>query len=182
MHGVACSKDDKDSGAGPRHSTTTERPATTTTVNPEDAAKQAVIEADLAATQARRDSAAPPAPNPDLQSLADTHAGLMFDQWRNTTTVLRANGFAIRYPEDSQARTDVDSVQIEDVDGVPTAYLETCAIDDGERIVVSNGEILQGGVRTIQATEAMQKLDGVWKLVERRENNYWEGVAGCAVD
>jgi hypothetical protein len=35
---------------------------------------------------------------------------------------------------------------------------------------------------TIEFTEAMQRVDGTWRLAERREENRWEGEAGCAVD
>jgi hypothetical protein len=163
--------------------TTTAAPAeTTTTLSATQREEQAVRDAHAAAVQARMDSAAPPNPDPELPTLAETHTGLMLDQWKNTTTGLQLNGFAIRYPEGSQHRSEVESVTFDEVNGQQVAYLDVCTVDDGERIDVASGEVLSSGVITIEATEAMQKVDGVWKLAERQENTVSEGVTGCAAD
>jgi hypothetical protein len=158
---------------------TTTTAETSTTLSAREQEEQAVSQATQAAEQARADSSAA-TPNPDLPALADTHTGLMLDQWKNTTSVLRYNGFAIRVPPNSQSRTDVISVSFDDVEGRQVAIAEVCYVDDSERYVVATGQVLDSGVRTVQVTEAYEKVDGVWKLAERDEHDRWEGVAGCA--
>jgi hypothetical protein len=173
--------DEEEAEATPRRTTTSERETTTTTLDPEEVERQAVLAASEVAAEARRDSAAPPNPDPDLPALAETHTGAMLDQWVDATTILRLNGFAIRYPENSQYRRDVESVSFDEVDGQSVAYLEVCTVDDGERFSMVTGDIFVSGVRTGHATEAMLQEGDAWKLAERRENDEWEGVAGCAV-
>lgn len=176
--------DDREAAADEaERSTTTTAPAeTATTLSARQQEEQAVREAHEAAVQARIDSAAPPNPDPDLPALAETHTGLMLEQWKNTTTGLQLNGFAIRYPANSQHRSEIESVSFEEVEGQQVAYLEVCTVDDGERIAVATGEVLSSGVITVQAREAMRKENGVWKVAERQENSVDEGVAGCAAD
>lgn len=176
--------DDRPAAANERQRTTTTAAAgeTTTTLSARQREEQAVIQAHEAAVQARIDSAAPPTPDPDLPSLAETHTGVMLEQWKGSMTALRHNGFAIRYPTNSQHRNEVEEVTFDEIDGQQVAYVEVCTVDDGERFGVTSGEVLSSGVRTIQATEAMRKEGGVWKVAEVRENQRWDGVAGCAVD
>jgi hypothetical protein len=178
----ACGGDDDGGAEGdePAATTTTVADSTTTTVDAEAAEEAAVREARQAADQAWIDSTAPPAPDPDAPAIAETHVGPMLEQLVETARGLERNGWAIRYPENSQYEVDISSIRFSDDDGQPVAFLEVCTVDDGERIVVDTGEVLAGGVRTIHATEAMRKVDGVWKLAERREDDYQEGVAECA--
>jgi hypothetical protein len=104
----------------------------------------------------------------------------MFDRLTETVRGLRANGWAIRYPENSQYRLDIQSIRFDEDDGQEIAFIEVCGVDDGERFDMASGEVLEGGVRTLQLTEAMRKVDGEWKLAERRQNSYQEGVVECA--
>lgn len=177
---VGCGGDSEEAEDNPRP-TTTER-ETTTTLDPEEAARQEVITAREAADEAWLAATDPPAADPDDPAIAETHTGLMLDRRIETATGLQRNGFAIRIASDSQHRLEVESVRFDTVDGAEVAVLEVCTVGDSERIVVATGEVLSGGLKTVAATEAMQKVDGVWKLAERREDSENEGVVGCAVD
>jgi len=181
--GAACSDDnggrqaEASAAGGNNDSTTTEE--TTTTLSARQQEEQAVTQALEAAFQARIDAAAPPAPNPDFAALAETHTGLMLERWRNTVMGLQLNEFAIRYPENSQRRLEIESFSFE---GQDVVILEVCTVDDGERIAVPTGEVLSSGVATIHSREAMRREGGVWKLAEREELSVDEGVVGCAAD
>jgi hypothetical protein len=175
---AGCGEDDGDRD-GATGTTSTVSPRSTATRDPEAAERQQVIDAYLAAEAAAIAASAPPAPNPDHPDLVATHTGPMLEQRQEVFGGLRAIGRAIRYPPDSKYREDVESVEFE---GEDVAILKVCAVDDGERIVVETGEVIASGVATGELTAAMQRLDGVWKLAERREDREWEGEAGCAVD
>lgn len=155
---------------------------TTTTLDPEEAARQEVIAAREAADEAQIEALAPPTPNPDLPELAETHTGLMLDRMTQTASGLKTAGIASQLPDDTQHRLEVESVRFEDVDGVETAFLDVCIVEDAERIDPATGQVLKEGVVTAKSTEAMQRIDGVWKLAERRQDSLEEGVVGCAVD
>jgi hypothetical protein len=105
----------------------------------------------------------------------------MLEQRQMVAQGLAANGWAIRLPVDTRYRVEVGSVEF-DPDDPDVAFLTTCAVDDGERFVVVTGELIADGLWTIEFTDAMQRVDDAWKLAERREENRWEGEAGCAVD
>jgi hypothetical protein len=152
-----------------------------TTTEPTDdwqgAERQAVIDAYLAAEDAALAASGPPTPDPELPALLRTHTGLILDQRQETILGLRANGWAIRLPEGSRFNLDVESVELE---GDSVAILRVCGLDDGERFVVETGEVIASGLVTVELTAAMELVDGVWKLSERREEHQWEGQAGCA--
>ena len=116
----------------------------------------------------------------NLPALAATHTGPMYEQRRGVLLALQADGRVIRYPENSQYRVEIDEGTIE-VDS-DVARFEICGVDDGERVVAATGEVVAGGVVTVEAHVAMQRVDGVWKLAERQQLAEWEGVAGCAVE
>ena len=170
----------EEADAEPRSSTTED--ATTTTLDPEEAARQEVIAAREAADEAQIEALGPPQPNPDLPELAETHTGLMLDRMTETANGLRTAGIASRLPEDTQHRIEVESVRFDEVDGIETAFLDVCIVEDAERIDPATGQVLKEGVVTAKSTEAMQRIDGVWKLAERRQDSVEEGVVGCAVD
>jgi hypothetical protein len=174
-----------DSAADDGSSTTTEAPSTAVTTelatDPEDDERQAVIAAYQAADEAASAALAPPTPDPEHPDLVATHTGPMLKQRQMVAQGLAANGWAIRLPENSKYRVEVESVEFDPVDP-DVAFLTTCAVDDGERFVVETGEIVADGLSTIEFTEAMRRVDGTWRLAERREENRWEGEAGCAVD
>ena len=176
----ACSGDDDDAAAGDEQATTTAPESTTTTVDPTAAKEAAVKEARQAADDVWKDATAPPDPNPDDPAIAAHYVGPMFDRLTETIRGLRANGWAIRYPENSQSWLEVQSIRFGEDDGQEVAFIEVCGVDDGERFDMASGDVLEGGVRTLQLTEAMRKVDGEWKLAERQPNSYQEGVVGCA--
>ena len=109
----------------------------------------------------------------------------MLEQRQTVASGLAANGWAIRLPEDTRFRAEVEPESVEfDPDDPDVAFLTACSVDDGERFVVETGEPVadSGGLFTIEFSVAMQRVDGVWKLAERREENRWEGEAGCAAE
>lgn len=177
---VSCGGGSEKSDDKPRRTTTTEE--TTTTLDPEEAARQAVIDARQAAADAEIDALAPPKPNPDLPTLEETHTGLMLDRMKETAGGLAASGIAVRFPTNSKHRLDIDSIRFQTVEGQEVAFIEVCTVDDSERVQVSSGKVAQSGVVTIKSSEAMKKIDGVWKLAERRQDSVEEGVTGCAID
>jgi len=178
---AACSDDDGDGSAVASDSTTstTTRPTTTTTTTDPTAVLEAEIsEGYEASSRAFIDAAA--IPDPNLPALAATHTGPMYEQRRGVLLALQADGRVIRYPENSQYRVEIDEDSFE-VDG-DVARFEICGVDDGERVVAATGEVVAGGVVTVEARVAMQRVDGVWKLAERQQLAEWEGVAGCTVE
>jgi hypothetical protein len=175
-----CSGDDDDAAADDRETATTTTAESTTTVDTTAAEEAAVTEARQAADDVWKAVTAPPEPNPDDPTIAAHYVGPMFDRLTETIRGLRANGWAIRYPEGSQARIEIQSIRFSEDDGEEVAFLEVCGVDDGERFDMASGDVLEGGVRTLQLTEAMRKVDGEWKLAERRQNDYQEGVVECA--
>jgi hypothetical protein len=177
----SCGDDDGGAEATPRRTTTTEA-ETTTTLDPAEAERQEVIAAYEAAEQAEFSSASAPAPDPDDPAIEATHTGLMLDYWVSVVEGLQRTGVAFRLPEGSQYRYDVDSMRFDEVNGQEVAYLEICTLTDEERFVMGSGEVAEGGLRTIQSSDAMVQEDGVWKLAEHRVNTTMEGVAGCAAD
>jgi hypothetical protein len=178
----ACGGDDDDAAEGDEPSTTTAAPeSTTTTAADHQAAEEAAVkDAREAADEVWKDTTAPPEPNPDDPRIAEHYVGPMLDRLTETIRGLRANGWAIRYPDHSQYRLDITSIRFSEDDGQQVAFLEVCGVDDGERFDIASGDVLEGGVRTLQLTEAMRKVDGEWKLAERRENDSQRGVVGCA--
>jgi hypothetical protein len=178
---AACSDD---SGADESSSTTEATTTTTAATDPEDAERAEVIAAYEDAVTAASEALAPPTPNPQLPALLATHTGPMLEQRQTVASGLAANGWAIRLPEDTRFRAEVDPESVEfDPDDPHVAFLTACSVDDGERFVVETGEPVaddSGGLHTIELSVAMQRVDGVWKLAERREEDRWDGEAGCA--
>lgn len=144
---------------------------TSTTV---DADNDAVGAAYEAASRAFIDAAA--VPDPDFPAIAATHTGPMLEQTTNLLRALQLDGRFIRYPANSQYRIDVESVDITD----DVARMSVCVVDDGERVDRASGEVISSGLVTVQWTAAMRRVDGTWRLAERREEARWDGIEGCA--
>ena len=175
--GASCSDDDGGGAvAGESTTTSTAGSVATTTTDPDEALVAEIISAYEASSRAFIDAAA--IPDPNFAALAATHTGPMLEQRRNVLLALQAEGRVIRYPANSQYRLEVTDV---DTDG-DVARLEVCGVDDGETLVAATGEVVLGGIGTVQARAAMRRIDGTWKLAERVKNAEWEGVAGCAAD
>ena len=173
---ASCSDDDNGGTANPLESTTTtSRPVTTTTADPSVAEEAEVEAAYIASSRAFIDAAA--IPDPNFPALERTHTGPMFEQRRNVLRALQVDGRVVRYPKPSAYRVDVREVSVEG----DVARLEVCVVDDGDRVVVATGEVVAGGLGTVQARAAMRRIDGAWKLAERVQEAEWEGIAGCAV-
>jgi len=175
---AGCGDDDAGDATPPTESTTTTRRPTTTTTDPGEALEAEVTAAYEASSRAFIDAAAIPDPNfPELEA---THAGPMLEQRQNVLRALQADGRVIRYPPNSQYRVEIDQDTMR-IDG-DVARFELCGVDDGERVVAATGEVVAGGVVTVKARVAMQRVDGSWRLAERQQLAEWEGVAGCAVE
>lgn len=152
--------------------TTTDTSSTSTSASPDTAAVSSAYES---ASRAFIDAAA--IPDPDFPAIAATHTGPMLEQRRETLRALQLDHRIIRYPQPSEYRIDVEDVT---VDG-EVARLTVCVVDDGERVNVDTGEVIASGTGTVRWTAAMQRVEGSWRLAERREEARWDGVAGCAV-
>lgn len=152
--------------------TTSERStsSTSTSSDPDEASVRTAYEA---ASQAFIDAAA--IPDPDHAALAATHTGPMLEQRRDTLLGLQADGRVIRYPTPSQYRVEVEDVE---VDG-DVARVTFCAVDDGERVVASTGEVVASGVATVRGRAAMRQEGGAWKLAEQEFDSREGGVASC---
>lgn len=166
-----CGGDDGDDAGSPRTTATSASSITTTTVEPDKAAVSAAYEA---ASRAFIEAAA--IPDPDFPAIADTHTGPMLEQTHNLLRALRMDGRFIRYPANSRYQIGVERV---DVTG-DVARMSACVVDDGERVDRATGNVIAGGVVTVRWTAAMRRVDGTWRLAERREEARWDGVAGCA--
>ena len=153
--------------------TSTTSSTTTSTTSPSDEA--AVRSAYEAASRAFIEAAA--IPDPNYPALTETHTGPMLEQRQDTLRALQLDHRIIRYPQPSQYRVEIDDVTI---DG-DVARLTVCVVDDGERVEKDTGRVIASGVGTVQGTAAMRRVDGTWRLAERREDQRWDGVAGCAV-
>lgn len=127
-----------------------------------------------AASQAFIEAAA--IPDPNYPALAATHTGPMLEQRRQTLRALQLDHRIIRYPQPSQYRIEFESVSITG----DVARLVVCVVDDGERVEKDTGRVIASGVGTVRGTAAMQRVEGTWRLAERREDQRWDGVAGCA--
>jgi hypothetical protein len=151
-----------DGGADEASSTAeaTESSTTTTAVaDPEEAEREAVIAAYEDAVNAASEALAPPTPDPEHPDLLATHTGPMLEQRQTVASGLVANGWAIRLPEDTKFRVEVEPESVEfDPDDPDVAFLTACSVDDGERIVVETGEPVadSGGLFTLEFAVAMQ--------------------------
>lgn len=159
--------------------TPSSEPPTPSTLDAQAATEAEVIAAYRAAVQAEIEAAA--IPDPDYPGIAATHTGPMLEQWRDVLLFgLRADGRVIRYPEPSLYDPEIESIEFR---GDEVAVLTVCVVDDGERYVVATNELVSDGVpNTVLGEEALQRVDGVWRLAERVPLQEWEGVGGCAVD
>lgn len=169
--GVACSSDDDPIAVS---STTTNSSSTTTTSAPTGDEAELVRDAYERASRAFIGAAA--IPDPDAPAIGETHTGPMLEQTRNVLRALRADGRVIRYANDSKYRIEISKVVVTG----DVARLVACVVDDGQRIDQASGSVIAGGVVTVEWLAALQRIDGTWRLAERREEGRWEGVAGCA--
>ena len=175
---AACGSDGSPSAATTTTTVTfshsTSSSTSTSTPNAVPTEEAAVRSAYEAASRAFIDAAA--VPDPNFPALAATHTGPMLVQRRDVLIALKADGRVIRYPQPSLYRVEIENVEIEG----DVARLEVCGVDDGQRILLSSGEVVADGVVTVRARAAMRRVDGVWHLAERVKEQEWEGVAGCA--
>ena len=144
--------------------------STSNAVPTEEAAVRSAYEV---ASRAFIDAAA--VPDPNFPALAATHTGPMLIQRRDVLLGLKADGRVIRYPQPSKYLVVVRSVDLQG----DVAKVAFCAVDDGERVQVSTGEVLARGVSTVTGTAALQRQDGRWKLAEQKFDSRQQEVASC---
>lgn len=125
-----------------------------------------------AASRAFNDAAA--IPDPRFPALLATHTGPMLEQRREVLLALKADGRVIRYPANSKYRIVIRSIELEG----DIARVTFCAVDDGERVVASTGEVVSRGVVTVEGRAAL-RLDGAWKLAEQQFDSREEGREAC---
>jgi hypothetical protein len=105
---------------------------TTAVADPEEAEREEVIAAYGDAVRAASKALAPP-PNPEDPDLLATHTGPMLEQRQMVASGLVANGWAIRLPEETRFRVEVEPESVEfDPDDLDVAFLTACSVDDGD--------------------------------------------------
>jgi hypothetical protein len=170
----ACS-DDGGSASSAVTTSTTRRTSTSTTstTRPGDSDAEAVTSAYEAANRAFIEAAA--IPDPDAPAIAATHTGPMLEQRRDVLAALKRDRRVIRYPEHSVYDVVVDDIQVQG----DVARFSFCAIDDGERVDTSTGEVISSGALTARGEAAMRREAGTWKLAEQKFTSREQGVAKC---
>ena len=172
---AACTDDDSS-----KAQRTTTSSTTSSTIDGPSAEVDAVVAAYKAAELAG--IRAGMIPDPDYPDLAATHTGPMLERARELYRGYQLRNVAYRYPDPPEKgfRITVDPETVEITGDV--ALFEACAVDEGQRIDTETGKPLSpdGGVSTVLLKVAMQRVDGVWKLAERKNLDSWDGVAGCA--
>ncbi len=154
----------------------TSSPTTTEPSGRWTSAQQEVLGDFLAARQAFSTSLEDP--DPTDPSLPATHVDPMLTEVQNINAQWLGFGQAGRFPDDSVARTDPLSIEVNG----DTATVETCGIDDSIVYEPATGRALNDDVVSVQATSTLVRVDDTWKLETRTEIQRWEGVAGCALD
>lgn len=150
---------------------------TSTSLSAEDALLAETFDAYVDATQVFIEIAEHP--DPSDPRIPATTTSVMLQNRLEHLGGLRANGQAIVYPADP-------IFQIEYIDGTfeqredDIVVFEVCIVDDGWTQDVATGEPSTGGVSSVEATVAMVREDGTWKLAEQLYENRVAGVAGCA--
>jgi hypothetical protein len=121
-------------------------------------------------------------PDPNYPALEQTATGPMLQQTKDVLRGYELRKIALKYPEplESGFEVTVDPAEVELTDD--TAVFDACAVDRGERISTENGAYVSpnDGPDTFLLRVGMRRVDGIWKLAERRELDSWKGIAGCA--
>lgn len=106
--------------------------------------------------------------------LRDRVAEAVFD----ATQTNRLGGQAVRLPEGSVSRREVEVVSV----GEERASVRDCAVDDAVVVDLDTGEVLDDDIVTRLAMGELVREDGAWRVSFTRVEQTWEGVAGCAVE
>lgn len=182
---VGCAGDADDQIVAPVPSSTERQTLTTETSASERTSdsdgKESTLEEEIIARyhafwEARFEANQAPV-NPDHPGLREYATG---DQLETAVAGIRQNeaeGLAVRRPEDSGRRSEV---QVVSVDG-DQATVQECFVDDGVVYRVESGEVINDSVATHNVRGAMERVDGEWRLSSSSLVQRWEGVAGCAL-
>lgn len=165
--------------------TTTQPPTTTTTLSEEEQAELEVIDAYKAGVEVSIEASAEPV-DPEHPDLEEHFTGGVLNESRNRLESMVNNGWAVRFPEDSEF--DIDEIEFrvtfDEVDGVEEAHLEMCWVTDEETYWIANGEPVphMHGVRNIDAEVVMREIDGTWKADYAPPYESEEGASECDLD
>jgi hypothetical protein len=115
-------------------------------------------------------------PDPDHPDLARYRTGKLLADVRELVESNRMLGIAYRLPPGPlySHTARIDSLESEH------ARVTACLIDDGHRVAVAHGEILNDAVITKLFEMDLVLEAGQWRASEMRWSDRWEGVAGCA--
>lgn len=113
--------------------------------------------------------------SPTLQTYA---TGEAYEAVFDATQTNRLGGQAVRLPEGSVSRREVEVVSLE----ADRASVRDCAVDDAVVVDLDSGEVLDDDVVTRLATGELVREGGGWKVSFTRVEQTWEGAAGCAVE
>lgn len=163
--------------------------------------QEAVEEAYVAAMEARIDSASSPGPNPDFPGLAETHVDPILSEWTSQLERWAFTAHVVRYGEvpevdvlsvtfgwdtgGGSGGSDADDPDANSVGNLAT--VQACIVDGGQVVHQPSGDVEpqdnadSSGLVTVYEHATMKKVDGAWKLAERRPDKDWPGRAGCAV-
>jgi hypothetical protein len=150
-------------------------PATSTTVDPDEAVKEEVRQAyrDFLEMFFRVTAAA----DPNDPGIAQHTTGPLRAEIERTTAADRARGVVVRggpYDEQTILTTTVDG---------DTATLTVCYVDhSGEFDAATGAEIAPMTVVTTLDVVELVREDGVWKVrfFDNEEGNEWQGVSDCS--
>jgi hypothetical protein len=178
---AGCGNDDAD-GASETGTTSTTESDAEPGEGDVDAKLDEVLDALVAAEVAVCEALGSPTPDADHPELLATHTGPVLDRTVELAEEFRDEGLAFQCSEDSRLDIEVLSFEFGEFDDDEAVWLELCVVDDSERVVVETGEVVGGGLTAARVSDALRRVDGEWKLAERRVNEEWEGADECAVD
>lgn len=142
--------------------------------------QEALAEPVLAAYRGYWDAwlAANDPPDESLPALRQYATGEAYRTVFDAVQANRLGGRAIRLPEGSVSRRDVEVVSM----SADRATVRDCSVDDAVVVGVDTGEVLDDDVVTRLSTGELVLEDGSWRVSTTRIEQTWEGVAGCAVE
>jgi hypothetical protein len=117
-------------------------------------------------------------PNPAAPGLAEFATGDQLAAVVAETQANLDNGVAFR-PADRPA--NIREVRVVSIEG-DIAVVQECVVDDGLVVRRDTGEVVNDSVTTQSVRGELRRVDGAWRLAAATVIQFWEGVAGCAVE
>lgn len=152
--------------------TTTAAPTTTTkTWTPQE---QEVIDALLRGLAVQDQARA--AGNGFTDDMKATHVDPLLSVVRNRILDRRKAGQRSKYPENSVAKTTVESIEFSEQ---PKATILACLVDDAVVYEVATGTVINDDVATARVRFVLVRDQGLWKLAEYNILNRKDGASTC---